>query len=87
MDWGNTGNGESNINPPVATGDSTQAISGSVVSVKAASFNVFDMQGRYLGFVKLTSDAHVSEVLKARFHKSGIYLVKRGNFMKRVVVR
>ena len=87
MDWGNIGNGDSNINPPVSTGDNTQAIASSVVSVKSASFHVFDMQGRYLGFVKLTRDAHVSEVLKARFHKSGIYLVKRGNFMKRVVVR
>ena len=87
MDWGHTGNGDSGINPPIATGDSTQAIAGSVVSVKSASFHVFDVQGRYLGFVKLTRDAHVSEVLKARFHKSGIYLVKRGNFMKRVVVR
>lgn len=87
MDWGNIGNGDSNINPPVSTGDNTQAIASSVVSVKSASFHVFDMQGRYLGFVKLTRDAHVSEVLKARFHKSGIYLIKRGNFMKRVVVR
>lgn len=103
FDWGNFGNnqnndgknngdqnngdknGESNIGAPAT--DSTTAIAGSVVAVKSASFNVFDMQGRYLGFVKLTRDSHVADVIKARFHKSGIYLIKRGNFTKRVAVK
>ncbi len=54
---------------------------------KSESFTVFDMQGRLLGSVTLSGDASVSNLLKARFHKPGIYLVKNKSFMKQIVVK
>jgi len=47
---------------------------------------VFDMQGRNLGRVSVAAGASLQDALFARFHKSGIYLVKQGSQMMRVRV-
>ncbi len=57
------------------------------MQLKSGDFQVFDMQGRFLGTVKLEAGAHVAQVLKASFKNSGIYMVKQGNFMQRVAVK
>ena len=51
------------------------------------TFQVFDMQGRHLGSIELTTCESVTSVLKARFQNSGIYLLKQGNTMHRIAVR
>ena len=47
---------------------------------------VFDMQGRNLGRVSVAAGASLQDALFARFHKSGIYLIKQGSQMMRVRV-
>lgn len=51
------------------------------------NFQVFDMQGRFMGDIKLTQGARVSEVLMARFNKAGVYLLRNGSFMQSVTVK
>ena len=50
------------------------------------NMQVFDMQGRSLGSVSVAAGASIQDALFARFHKSGIYLVKQGSQMTRVRV-
>jgi hypothetical protein len=57
------------------------------MQLKSGEFQVFDMQGRFLGTAKLEAGAKVAEVLKANFHRSGIYMVKQDRFMQRVAVK
>ena len=57
------------------------------LELMSGSFQVFDMQGRFLGKIQLNAGASVAEVLKANFKNSGIYMVKQGNFMQRVAVK
>ncbi|WP_295051898.1 glycoside hydrolase family 11 protein [uncultured Fibrobacter sp.] len=57
------------------------------MELKSGNFQVFDMQGRFLGTVKLDAIASAAQVLKANFKNSGIYMVKQGNFMQRVAVK
>jgi hypothetical protein len=57
------------------------------MELKSGNFQVFDMQGRFLGTVKLDAGASVAQVLKANFKNAGIYMVKQGNFMQRVAVK
>lgn len=47
---------------------------------------VFDMQGRNLGRLSVAAGASLQDALFARFHKSGVYLVKQGSQMTRVRV-
>ncbi len=54
---------------------------------KSGSFQVFDMQGRYLGSMKVEAGATVNEVLKANFKSAGIYMVKQGGYMQRFSVK
>ena len=57
------------------------------VQFTSGNFQVFDMQGRYLGNMKVEAGASVNEVLKANFKSSGIYMVKQGNYMQRFSVK
>jgi hypothetical protein len=57
------------------------------MELKSGNFQVFDMQGRFLGTVKLDAIASAAQVLKANFKNSGIYMVKQGNFMQRIAVK
>ena len=57
------------------------------VQFKSGNFQVFDMQGRFLGDMKVEAGATVNEVLKANFKNAGIYMVKQGEFMQRFSVK
>lgn len=50
------------------------------------TFRVFDMQGHFLGNVELSKGVDVSDVLKVRFGKAGIYFIRNGNFSQKVSV-
>ena len=50
------------------------------------NMQVFDMQGRSLGSVSVAAGASIQDALFAKFHRSGIYLVKQGSQMTRVRV-
>jgi len=54
---------------------------------KSGNFQVFDMQGRFLGSVKVDAGATVNEVLKANFKSAGVYMVKQGAYMQRFSVK
>lgn len=55
--------------------------------VAKSSLQVFDAMGKFLGKVDMKDAAALDAALKANFHKSGIYLVKQGNFVQRVNVK
>ncbi len=57
------------------------------VQFTSGNFQVFDMQGRFLGNMKVDANASVNEALKANFKSAGIYMVKQGNFMQRYSVK
>ncbi len=57
------------------------------MQLKSGDIQVFDMQGRYLGNVKVDAGASVNEVLKVNFKSSGIYMVKQGDYMQRFTVK
>lgn len=69
-----------------ASSVSTDLVSAAKLFVADGSFQVFDMQGRFLGAIKVSAGVSVDEVLMARFHKAGIYLLKSGSAMKAVSV-
>ena len=74
--------------PQPKSSSSTDAILfTSRAQLKSGDIQVFDMQGRYLGNVKIDAGASVNEVLKVNFKSSGIYMVKQGNYMQRFTVK
>jgi hypothetical protein len=70
---------------PVAN-QTTEAIGNIRMMRSDRNVQVFDMQGRALGRVRVNAGASLEESLFAKFHKSGIYLVKQGSRMMRVRV-
>lgn len=50
------------------------------------SLQVFDLQGKFLGHVPVAQGGDIAQVLKGRFQKAGVYLVKQGNHMMQVRV-
>lgn len=46
------------------------------------TFQVYDMQGKYLGDVKVASGSSVSQALLSKFQKSGLYMVRMGSKTK-----
>ena len=59
---------------------STTALYAQALTLQGMSgtFQVLDMQGRYLGSVELSLGADLKQVLFAKFHKPGVYMVKQG---------
>ena len=67
--------------------DATTAIARGVLSVGGnRNFQVFDMQGRFLGKAVVAPGATLEQTLRAIFQKPGIYLVKQGNRLTQVRV-
>ena len=62
------------------------AVAGLSVKGLSGKFQVFDMQGRYLGAVELSAGADIKQVLFEKFHKSGVYMVKQGAYLGKVKV-
>ena len=66
---------------------STDAIAGQVkLNRMGGTFQVFDMQGKFLGKVELVEGSSLKEVLAAKFNASGVYMVKQGSVIKTVSV-
>lgn len=61
---------------------------GSLSNISAESkLEIFDMQGRYMGQVKLLHNASIVEAVQMKFKKPGAYLVRSGREMRRVNVK
>ena len=52
----------------------------------AGIYQVFDMQGKFLGKVELVSGSTLKEAIGSKFPRSAIYMVKRGSVAKIVAV-
>lgn len=50
------------------------------------SFQVFDMQGKSLGVVDVAAGTSIKDALKAKFQKSGIYMVRQGNSLQKISI-
>lgn len=57
------------------------------VNQPVGKFQVFDMQGKLLGFIDMAHGNSMQNVLKQKFHKSGVYLVRQGDLMQKIAVR
>jgi hypothetical protein len=69
-----------------AGNEAPEAIGNIHMSLSSMDMQVFDVQGRNLGRVRVNAGASLEETLFAKFHKSGIYLVKQGSRMMKVRV-
>ena len=56
------------------------------LSLSSGDMLVFDVQGRNLGLVRVAAGTSLEDALFAKFHRSGIYLVKQGSRMMKVRV-
>ena len=52
----------------------------------AGTYQVFDMQGKFLGKVELMAGSSLKEVVGAKFGRSSMYMVKRGGYAKMIAV-
>ena len=69
-----------------AGNEAPEAIGNIHMSLSTMDMQVFDVQGRSLGRVRVNAGASLEETLFAKFHKSGIYLVKQGSQLTKVRV-
>ena len=69
-------------------GSSTTALFAQIIKLQdmSGTFQVLDMQGRYLGTVEMQAGSDMKDVLFAKFHKPGVYMVKQGNYLNTVRV-
>lgn len=51
------------------------------------TYQVFDMQGRFMGRVDVANGTKMADALLAKFHKSGTYVVKQGQNISKVTVK
>ena len=52
----------------------------------AGTYQVFDMQGKFLGKVELMSGSSLKEAVGSKFTRSSVYMVKRGSYAKAIAV-
>ena len=64
----------------------TEAIGNIRMALADRNMQVFDVQGRNLGLVRVNAGASLEEALFAKFHRPGIYLVKQGSHLMKVRV-
>ena len=53
---------------------------------KAGVYQVFDMQGNFLGKVELKNGVSLKQAVESKFARSSVYLVKRGAFAKTIAI-
>ena len=74
----------------VSDGSSSSAADALPAMVKSfvmeGNAQVFDMQGKFLGTVELASGASLKEIVSAKFHRSGSYLLRQGAAVKVISV-
>ena len=64
----------------------TEAIGNIRMTLSDRNVQVFDVQGRNLGLVRVSAGTSLEDALFAKFHRPGIYLVKQGSRMMKVRV-
>ena len=52
----------------------------------AGTYQVFDMQGKFLGKVELKEGSSLKEAVGAKFSRASMYMVKRGGYAKMIAV-
>ena len=52
----------------------------------AGTYQVFDMQGKFLGKVELKDGSSLKEAVGAKFSRASMYMVKRGGYAKMIAV-
>ena len=67
-------------------GQDVTAIGDTRLPISSGDMLVFDVQGRNMGLIYVPAGMSLEETLFARFHRSGIYLVKQGARMMKVRV-
>ena len=67
-------------------GQDVTAIGDIRLPISSGDMLVFDVQGRNMGLIYVPAGMSLEETLFARFHRSGIYLVKQGARMMKVRV-
>ena len=72
----------------VYTGEASTALHApKFAATQNQNLQVFDMQGKLLGTVSITQGSSLSATIKNKFHSTGIYMVKQGSAMKKVVAK
>ena len=72
----------------VYTGEASTALHApKFAATQNQNLQVFDMQGKLLGTVSITQGSSLSAAIKNKFHSTGIYMVKQGSAMKKVVAK
>lgn len=74
-------------NPGVTNPEDPQVIMNMGVVNVSRTYQVFDMQGKFLGKVEVAAGSSVVNAVATKFHKAGIYMVKNGSFAKRIAVK
>ncbi|SHL04589.1 glycoside hydrolase family 11 protein [Fibrobacter sp. UWEL] len=70
-----------------ASSESKDALISSVQFVNSGkTFQVFDMQGKFMGRVDVVNGASLQDALMAKFQKAGVYMVRQGNRFQKVSV-
>jgi len=65
------------IDTPASSGSMALGVQFEIAAGK--NFQVFDMQGRFLGAIELANGASLKDALKAQFNKAGVYMLKQSN--------
>jgi len=83
-------NSSSSVAPAVATGSSSSGTNALPAEIKnfgmAGTYQVFDMQGKFLGLVELRDGSSLKDAVGSKFARSAIYMVKRGSVAKMISV-
>lgn len=74
--------------PGSSSGDDNTTFIGANFQLSATgkTFQVFDMQGKSLGSVDVAAGTSIKDALKAKFQKSGVYMVRQGNRIQKISV-
>lgn len=85
FDSSSSGSGPSDSGEP---GDETAIRPLAPMNLAAnAELQVFDMQGRFLGRVSAKAGSSLNAVLREKFRDAGVYLVRQGSLMQKVLVK
>ena len=84
---GRSSNSHGGTSSAVGPTSSTEALPTDIRSLTyGGSFQVFDMQGKYLGKVEVTEGASLKEAVATKFNAAGVYMVKQGSRISTVRV-
>ena len=65
----------------------SMAIANIHLSMSERNMQVFDIQGKFLGSVTLSTGVSLNDAVKAKFQNPGIYIVRHNGLVKKIAVR